>query len=130
MLNYITVRTFFKENKDRLKLKLITSDNGFNRKIATSDTHRPGLALAGFVDLFTYDRIQILGNTEILYLNSLSKKDLIKSIDRFVEFEIPCIIITNANIIVIMPHRIASSIPFFLSFKLDSICFKPTLLTK
>jgi HPr kinase/phosphorylase len=97
MIDYITVRTFFKENKDRLKLRLITSDNGFSRKITTSDTHRPGLALAGFVDLFTYDRIQILGNTEILYLNSLPRNELIKSIDRFVEFEIPCIIITNEN---------------------------------
>ena len=97
MIDYITVRTFYKENKDRLKLQLITSDNGFSRKITTSDTHRPGLALAGFVDLFTYDRIQILGNTEILYLNSLAKKELLKSIDRFVEFEIPCLIITNAN---------------------------------
>jgi HPr kinase/phosphorylase len=97
MIDYITVRTFYKENKDRLKLHLINSDNGFNRRITNSDTHRPGLALAGFVDLFTYDRIQILGNTEILYLNSLVKGDLIKSIDRFVEFEIPCIIITNDN---------------------------------
>ena len=97
MIDYITVRTLYKENKDRLKLQLITSDNGLSRKITMSDTHRPGLALAGFVDLFTYDRIQILGNTEILYLNSLVKKELLKSIDRFVEFEIPCIIITNAN---------------------------------
>ena len=32
------------------------------------------VALAGFVELFTYDRVQILGNTEIRYLSSLPEK--------------------------------------------------------
>jgi len=93
----VTVRTFYLENKDRLKLKLLSSENGFNRKITKADTHRPGLALAGFVELFTYDRVQILGNTEIKYLKTLSREDQIKSIDRLLEFEIPCIIISNGN---------------------------------
>ena len=53
-IEHITVGTFFKENKERLKLSLISSENGFNRKIINSDWHRPGLALAGFVDLFSY----------------------------------------------------------------------------
>jgi len=97
MIEYITVRTFFKENRERLKLSLQTSENGFSRRITKSDTHRPGLALAGFVDLFTYDRVQVLGNTEILYLQTLSELEVTKSIDRFIEFEIPCIIITNGN---------------------------------
>ncbi|TFG97188.1 MAG: HPr(Ser) kinase/phosphatase [Calditrichales bacterium] len=94
---HITVSTFFKDNKDRLKLTTMSSENGFNRKITKGDTHRPGLALAGFVDLFTYDRVQVLGNTEIRYLSSLSKPSLIESIDRFIEFEIPCIIVSNGN---------------------------------
>ncbi len=94
---FITVRTFYTENKDRLKLKLISSENGFSRKITKADIHRPGLALSGFVDLFTYDRIQVLGNTEMRYLRSLSEDELIKSFDRFLEFEIPCILITENN---------------------------------
>jgi HPr kinase/phosphorylase len=80
-----------------LKLNLISSENGFNRKIIKSDWHRPGLALAGFVDLFSYDRVQLFGNTEIRYIKSLTDKQLIQSIDRFIEFEIPCIILTNGN---------------------------------
>ena len=80
-----------------MKLSLISSENGFNRKIIKSDWHRPGLALAGFVDLFSYDRVQLFGNTEIRYTKSLTDKQLIQSIDRFIEFEIPCIILTNGN---------------------------------
>ena len=55
------------------------------------------MALSGFVELFTSDRIQILGNTEIKYLSGLSITELKKSIDRFIEFEIPAIIVTNDN---------------------------------
>lgn len=96
---FISVRTFFTDNKDCLKLKLISSENGFSRKITKPDIHRPGLALSGFVELFTYDRIQVLGNTEMRYLRSLPDDKLIEAIDRFIEFEIPCIIITEGNII-------------------------------
>lgn len=97
MVEYIDVFTFFEQNKERLKLSLLTSENGFSRRITKSDIHRPGLALAGFVDLFTYDRVQVLGNTEILYLKTLSEEEQQKSIDRFIEFELPCIVITNGN---------------------------------
>jgi HPr kinase/phosphorylase len=97
MNEFITVRTFLQENETTLKLKLVCSENGLNRKITKSDLHRPGLALSGFVELFTSDRIQILGNTEIKYLSGLSSTELKKSIDRFIEFEIPAIIVTNDN---------------------------------
>ena len=97
MIEYIDIRTFYSRSKDRLKLVLATSENGFSRRITKSDIHRPGLALAGFVELFTYDRVQVLGNTEIKYLASLSNNDLKKSIDRFIEFEIPCIIVAAEN---------------------------------
>ena len=97
MNEFITVRTFLQENEASSKLKLICSENGLNRKITKSDLHRPGLALSGFVDLFTSDRIQLLGNTEIKYLSGLNNTELKKSIDRFIEFEIPAIIVTNDN---------------------------------
>jgi HPr kinase/phosphorylase len=97
MIEYIDVRTFYSQTKERLKLTLATSENGFRRRIINSDIHRPGLALAGFVELFTYDRVQVLGNTEITYLSSLSEGELTKSIDRFIEYEIPCIIVTDNN---------------------------------
>lgn len=97
MNDFITVRTLLREVESRLKLKLVCSENGLNRKITNSDLHRPGLALSGFVELFTSDRVQILGNTEIRYLSGLGSNDLKRSIDRFIEFEIPAILVTNNN---------------------------------
>jgi HPr kinase/phosphorylase len=97
MNDYITVRTLLEQNKKRLKLRLICSVNGLNKKISSSEIHRPGLALAGFTDTFTYHRIQILGNTEISYLNQLSPNDLKNSIDKIMEYALPVIIITSEN---------------------------------
>ena len=97
MTDFITVLTLLAETEHLLKLKLICSENGLNRKITSSELHRPGLALSGFVELFTSDRIQILGNTEIKYLSGLNEDQLKQSVNRFIEFEIPAIIITNDN---------------------------------
>jgi HPr kinase/phosphorylase len=84
MNEFITVRTLLRETETRLKLRLICSENGLNRKITKADLHRPGLALSGFVELFTSERLQILGNTEIKYLSGLTNAGLKKSIDRFI----------------------------------------------
>ena len=97
MEDFITVRTLLMENESRLKMKLICSRNGLNRKITSGELHRPGLALSGFVELFTSDRVQVLGNTEIKYLSGLSQKELESKINGYVEFEIPAIVVTENN---------------------------------
>ncbi len=97
MKDFITVRTLLMENESHLKLELICSRNGLNRKITSAELHRPGLAISGFVELFTSDRIQIIGNTEIKYLSGLSQKELESKINRYVEFEIPAIVVTENN---------------------------------
>jgi HPr kinase/phosphorylase len=93
----ITVGFLFDSNKDRLKLKMLNGNVGFNRDIRDKNGHRPGLALAGYVELFTYDRVQIFGNTEIRYLQHLGLSDRIKSFETIFQFDLPCIVVTNEN---------------------------------
>ncbi len=93
----ITVGAFFKANTDRLKLTCVNGEIGFHRRITDKNLHRPGLALAGFVKLFRYDRIQVMGNTEVRYLSELSLEERKATFARILEFEIPCIIITCGN---------------------------------
>ncbi|MGK9475910.1 HPr(Ser) kinase/phosphatase [Melioribacter sp. OK-6-Me] len=95
---YITVDFFFKKTKEKFKLRLLNERVGFERKIKDQNLHRPGLPLAGFLDLFAYSRIQVFGNTEMSYLHSLSKEERRNSLNRIFKFEIPCIIITNSNL--------------------------------
>ncbi len=65
--------------------------------ITEADLHRPGLALAGYTDLFTFQRIQIIGNTESEYLESLSKEEVDKSFHKLTSFKIPLIVLTDNN---------------------------------
>src|SRR5699024_2989735 len=58
---------------------------------------RPGLALAGFVKLFTYQRLQIIGNTETRYLKSLSTDEQCEAFSNLLQFDIPALFITHNN---------------------------------
>ncbi|MBU2494767.1 MAG: HPr(Ser) kinase/phosphatase [Bacteroidetes bacterium] len=93
----LSVELFYAKTKDRFKLKLITPKWGFDRTIVDQNLHRPGLALAGFVDLFSYNRIQIFGNTEMRYLDKLSNGDRLTALERLFKFDLPCFIITDKN---------------------------------
>ena len=95
----ITVGFFFESTKDRFQLKQLNGEVGFDREIKDKNLHRPGLALAGYVELFTYDRVQLMGNTEIKYLDSLTPNQRRRAFTTLLEFKMPCVILTNNNIL-------------------------------
>jgi HPr kinase/phosphorylase len=68
---FITVDFFFRNAQRIGKLKLYSKNHNLEKKITEQNLHRPGLVLAGFVELFSYKRVQVFGNTEIKYLNNI-----------------------------------------------------------
>ncbi len=113
----ISVEYFYTALKEKIHLELITKNISLDRKITEQNLHRPGLALAGFVELFSYNRVQIVGNTEVKYLNKLSFSKKRAALDKILKFKIPCVIFTNNN----MPSddiiKLAeeNNIPLFIS---------------
>jgi len=97
-MNEITIETLYYENKKRLKLEIVNNDSGFDNVIKEPELHRPGLALGGFVDVFTYNRVQIVGNTELAFLETLTPTKREASVKKVLEFALPCIVITDNNI--------------------------------
>ena len=95
----VTVEFLYNNTKDRFKLKLLTDRVGFEREIKDPNLHRPGLPLAGFLELFSYNRVQLFGNTENRYLTNLSSADRIKALDNIFKHAIPCLIVTDDNVI-------------------------------
>ena len=93
----ITVGFLFETTRNRFKLKSLTGENGFENQIKDKNLHRPGLALAGYVELFTFDRVQLMGNTEIRYLSSLEPEHRNVAFMKLLEFKIPCIVLTDGN---------------------------------
>lgn len=67
------------------------------RQVTESNLHRPGLALAGYVELFTYQRVQILGNTETQFLGQLDPATRVAAFKHLTQFSVPCIFLTENN---------------------------------
>jgi len=86
-----------KERMD-IDLKAFSSAKFANKKSVTeADLHRPGLALAGYTDLFTYQRIQIIGNTESDFLNHLTNQKRKEAFEKLTSYELPVIFLTDNN---------------------------------
>jgi len=66
-----TVADFFKAGKEELSLTLVAGEENLGRVIEEPIVNRTGLALTGFYDHFAWERLQIVGNAEIAYLDSL-----------------------------------------------------------
>ena len=94
---FISVGFMFKYSSEKFKLKIYSDESGFDKKIYEQNLHRPGLALAGFVDLFSHQRVQLFGNTEIRFLAQLTDEKKKETLERFFKFNIPCVILTNNN---------------------------------
>jgi HPr kinase/phosphorylase len=91
----ITIKELLGKYGRSLGLKIVAGEKGLERTINNSDTNRPGLALTGFVELFTVNQVQLLGNTETEYLRTLSKTKCRQALEILYQFEVPCVIVTG-----------------------------------
>jgi HPr kinase/phosphorylase len=78
------------------ELYLLTEEDGLKKKIPTPAINRPGLAIAGFTLRFANNRAQILGETELAYLNSLDRKQRLDQLDNMFRSDMPFMIVTKA----------------------------------
>ena len=93
----IPVHRMIMEKGKTFDLEVVAGEKGLARFINQSELHRPGLAFAGFIEVFTFDRVQVLGNTEVGYLASLEASERRRRLEAVFEFSIPCFIVTNNN---------------------------------
>ncbi len=94
-MKVITVREFFDSKKKDLALTLLTEPETLNKKLSSPHLNRPGLALAGYLEVFASDRIQILGEVEVRYLQSLKEDLMLQRVRSVFQTDIPCIIVSK-----------------------------------
>ena len=82
----LTVRSLLDEGAD-LRLVLLAGEAGLGRRITIQRIQKPGLALAGYVRQVHPERVQVLGATEISYLETLSEEAARTSIEAFFSLE-------------------------------------------
>lgn len=93
----ITVDFLFSNLRSRHHLLLFTEDIGLENLIVEENLNRPGLALAGFLDLFIPTRIQVFGNTEMSFIYRLDQEERYNALKKIYEYNIPCILVTDNN---------------------------------
>ena len=92
----LSVAELFEQKEKEWDLEVITGREGFASIINTSEVNRPGLALAGYYEVFSAERIQLIGLTESSFLKSLPPERREEAIRRTLSFPIPCVIVTSA----------------------------------
>jgi len=92
-----TIEKLLQDKGRQFELEILAGEDYISNEISGAELNRPGLAYAGFLDVYVYDRIQIIGNTETEYLKNLEDKIRVERLENCFAYDIPCIIITAGN---------------------------------
>lgn len=85
---------FCDEFSKELGLECIYSGRGgFN--VCSINVSRPGLQLAGFLEYFSNESVQVMGNGELKFLDGLSQEQKRTSLTNVISKNIPCIIVSR-----------------------------------
>jgi len=97
---HISVAELLSEKEAGLDLELLAGERGLDRLVQMPRIQKPGLALAGYTKNLHPDRIQVLGSTELTYLEEISAADPLRAeqnIRELCALEICCFIITKGQ---------------------------------
>ena len=93
--NHIKVSEFYSIWAKRLNIELIPGEVDLSREITSIRVQKPGLRIIEPEVKLEEGKIQILGQTEISYLDKVDKKNKEKIINSLANKNVPCIIFTK-----------------------------------
>jgi HPr kinase/phosphorylase len=93
----LTVGQLYERMKDTLLLEQIGSPEGLTREITTGEAQSPGLALTGWTGRFLFQRLQVIGETEVMFLNSRPSDERHRVLDHVFSHKIPCAFVMKAQ---------------------------------
>ena len=92
-MNSLSVARLYEDQTQDLQLEQLSESLASRCEITVSDINRPGMALMGFVENFLPERIQIIAQTELTYMATLSPTQVREAIDRLFQFTMPLIVV-------------------------------------
>lgn len=93
----LTVGTLVERLRDVLELEVAGSADGLAREITTGEAQSPGLILTGWTGRFLHHRLQVMGETEISFINSRPEAERRATIELFFSYPIPCVFVTKGQ---------------------------------
>jgi HPr kinase/phosphorylase len=91
----ITVKQLYDEMQSELNLKIVCGHEYLETKLSGPNIHRPGLALAGYYQRFPNHRIQLIGQTELSYMQSLPEDVLFDRLREIMMRGVPCFLVAK-----------------------------------
>ena len=91
----VAVRELLETAGPALGLRLIAGADGLDRAIGLPRVQQPGLALAGFLPQLHPDRVQVLGNSELAYLDTLDIERGRAATAAVAQAGVACFVVTN-----------------------------------
>lgn len=92
----LTVAEFLKEKSEFLKLRLIVGRKGTGRTIEAFEVNRPGLALAGYLNYFRAERIQVIGRGERDFIAKDVRGNIRETLSQMMSHKnLPCFVVTG-----------------------------------
>lgn len=80
---------------ERFDLELVAGKDGVHREIVSSDISRPGIEIAGYFKHYPKERLQLLGMTELSFLEDLKPEVIEKRMAQLCTDVTPGIVITR-----------------------------------
>ncbi len=117
-----TLHQFVEAGRERLRMTVAVGGNGLAREVLEPMTNRPGLALTGYYGDFAWRRIQLIGQAEQGYLQSLPPEVRLERVKALFDRQAYCLIFTCGTDI---PQDIAQ-----IAREADAVILKTELLTR
>lgn len=91
----LTIQEILDEKEAGLDLELLSGAGGLSNIVSVPRIQKPGLALAGYTDSLHPDRVQIIGSTELRFLETLSHEKAVETLRALCRTSLSCLIITK-----------------------------------
>ena len=89
------VQMLLSSDLEELELHLVTGGDGLDRSILRPRVQKPGLAFAGYYEYIKPGRVQIIGESETKYLQSLPARIREKRVRDVVALDVSCFVVTK-----------------------------------
>ena len=87
-----------KEFQEALKLDCLVSSPKDTWDFRTPDLNRPGMQFCGFYEYFAFERPQVIGKTEMSYLEKQLPEKRRQILEKYFSYNIPCVIICRGMV--------------------------------
>lgn len=77
------------------QLEILAGEDGMQRIITTDDLYRPALEMAGYFHYYPKERVQLLGKTELAFIQTLDSRERKERLEKLCNDETPCIMLTR-----------------------------------